>query len=255
MDQRKSWDNFWVNFKAGAKFDKRIIENELASVRFRKIEKSVIERFGSFEGLKVVEIGSGRGENALLFALKGARVSLLDYSDVALDKAGELFKAFGLSASFIKADIFDIPDDLIGKFDISMSFGLAEHFTYPERIDIFDIHKSLLAERGISFVAVPNKDCFAYRVFMWLSDILGYSDIMEIPFTRKELKKIAESIGFSSYSLVGSSVIKDSIFFLLLRYILHLLRWRIMINTRYLEVPTIFDDYFGYSLVLVGRRG
>ena len=64
-------------------------------------------------------------------SLRGANVTLLDYSETALEKAKLLFSNFNCKAQFIKADAFNIPPNLLNKFDVSMSFGLAEHFAYP----------------------------------------------------------------------------------------------------------------------------
>jgi 2-polyprenyl-3-methyl-5-hydroxy-6-metoxy-1,4-benzoquinol methylase len=249
------WDNFWIKYKFGVKEDKRIIRQELSSVRWKKIEERIISKYGSLKGLNVVEIGSGRGEVSTLLALKGASITLIDYSDIALDRAKALLKNIGVTANFINADIMDIPQNLFNGFDISMSFGLVEHFDYPLRRDIVKIHADLLKPDGISFIAVPNAYCIPYRFFMKLSQILGYSsEELEIPFSRSELNKIAVSAGFKSHEIIGSSFIRDSFYFLFVRYISHLTKWKLMIDTSSFEIPLIFNDYFGYSLVLIGLK-
>jgi 2-polyprenyl-3-methyl-5-hydroxy-6-metoxy-1,4-benzoquinol methylase len=249
------WDDFWSKYKFEVGQDKQIIKQELSSVRWKKIEKKIISCYGTFKDLNIIEIGSGRGEVAAVMALKGARLSLLDYSQVALDKARILFNILGISATFINADAFNIPRNLLNSFDISMSFGLAEHFDYPLRQEIVRMHFNLLKPRGISFVAVPNKFCLPYRFFMKLSCILGYpSEGMEIPFSRSELGKIANALGFAKYEIVGSSFLRDSVYFLLTRYVSHLTKWRYIMDTSIFEMPTILDDYLGYSLVLMAKK-
>lgn len=249
------WDSFWKKYNFGVNEDKQIIHQELSSIRWKKIEERIISRYGSLRELNVVEIGSGRGEVSALMALKRASITLIDYSDIALDRAKTLFKNIGVTANFINADIRNIPRNLLNTFDISMSFGLVEHFDYPLRRDIIKTHADLLKPGGISFIGVPNVYCLPYRFFMKLSQMLGYlSEGLEIPFSRSELKKIAVSVGFKTHEIIGSSFIRDSFYFLFTRYISHLTKWKLMIDTSGFEIPSIFDDYFGYSLVLAGAK-
>jgi len=256
MDNHKAiWDSFWRKYKFGVKEDEQIIRQESASVRWNKIERRILNKYGSFKGLNVVEIGSGRGEVSAVMATKGANITLIDYSEIALDKARVLFKNTGVEANFLIADIRNFPKRLLNSFDISMSFGLVEHFDYPLREDVVKLHTDLLKPNGISFIGVPNVYCLPYRFFMKLSEILGYSsEGAEIPFSRSELRKIASSAGFKTYEIKGSSFIRDSVYFLFSRYISHLTKWRLIIDISPFEISSIFDDYFGYSLVLIGTK-
>jgi hypothetical protein len=148
-----------------------------------------------------------------------------------------------------------MPENLFGSFDISMSFGLVEHFTYPQRLQVLKLHSGLIKSGGIAFVAAPNANCWPYRLFMVLSNILGYSfEKREIPFTRAEFKKNALPAGFNQFEIVGSSFIRDSAYFLFAKYISHLAKWKLILDITFLEIPTFFDDYFGYSLVFIGSK-
>ena len=93
----------------------------------------IVERFGSFGGLRAIEIGAGRGLNGFLFAERGAEVTLLDNVVLALEQARALFDAHGLSFAAEEADLFALPDELRGAFDVSMSYGLCEHFLGERR--------------------------------------------------------------------------------------------------------------------------
>lgn len=254
-ETKHSWDKHWERYRFGIREDRQIIHQELSSLRWNKIEQRTIKRFGRISGLEVVEIGSGRGEVSALMALKGADVTLMDYSEPALDKAASLYKNIGIKANFIKCDIMNLPENFLNRFDISMSFGLAEHFNYPLRRKVIKIHADLIKPDGVSFIAVPNVHCLPYRLFIRLQKIFGYSQgEKEIPFSRRELKRIADSVGFKTYEVVGSSFIRDSFYFLFSRYISHLTKWRVIVNISSFEIASIFDDYFGYSLVLTGSK-
>jgi 2-polyprenyl-3-methyl-5-hydroxy-6-metoxy-1,4-benzoquinol methylase len=169
---------------------------ELTSLRFRVQEKMVTEAFGSMQGLKVIEIGAGRATNALLYALRGAEATVLDTSPVALEQARRRFEARGLTVTTIEADVFALPEDVRGCFDISMSFGLCEHFAGERRVGVIAAHLELLRPGGIAMVNVPNRLSPFYRMWMGLAKrrgrwTLGY----EVPFSGHELVRLARASG------------------------------------------------------------
>jgi len=77
---------------------------------------------------------------------------------------------------------------------------------------------------------------------------------LEVPFTQSELKKMARSAGYQSYEIVGTSLVKDSFYFLFAQFVPYLTKWKVMVDTTRFEIPTIFDNFFGYALVLVGYK-
>jgi len=87
QEDLKIWERKWRN----TAFDSGIVKRHLRSNRWKKISKRVRNHFGSFKGLRVVELGSGRGTESLLMALHGADVTLVDNSNTALKRAKELF--------------------------------------------------------------------------------------------------------------------------------------------------------------------
>ena len=241
------WDKVWMKQATSSPEHRKAIEEEIKSVRWRKIEKELLNAGRAFEGLKVIELGSGRGIVSLLMGLKGAEVTLLDSSEVALGRAGLLFKDFGCDARFRNADIFDLPGDILGQFDIAMSFGLVEHFRGEERQQAMNAHYSVLRSRGTCFISVPNRFCLPYRFWKKSLELrrrwaYGFED----PFTRRELMKKAQAANFTSCTIIGSSFLNA-----IDRFFLFSALSRIGINT---EVSSFLDYYFGYALVLVGHR-
>lgn len=259
-DDRQIWDDIWRGIKTNICEDRLTLRREAASIRWKKIEKRIFDKYHSFKGLDVIEIGAGRGENSLLMSLRGANVTLLDYSEASLEKAKLLFSNFDCSAQFIKADAFNIPNNLLSNFDISMSFGLAEHFIYPKRQQIFNSHFLVLKQNGLSFISVPNVFCFPYRGAQIALKLFHRCKLLEVPFTHSELRKIAHSVGCQPYEIVGSSFIA-AIDEFLIKNILHFVTKRIGIkfflknhNNIKEEKSTIFDNYLGYSLILIGCK-
>ena len=233
------WNKHWQ--------EKEINESEVEDGR-RFSEARIIpllkREFGSLAGLKTIEIGSGMGTDSLILAMHGIRTTLLDYSDAALTKAEILFDLYidqyRFKAKMIKADVFSFNDSLKGRFDVAMSFGLAEHFEGAERIEIFKAHLDLIRSGGVIIVSVPNRFCPSYRAVK----VVKQWD--EIPFSKRELRDICEGLDVEIISLFGTgfSSFHDQI-----------------VNTilgkdyvKFPNVPYFIDDLLGYALVLVGRK-
>lgn len=167
-------------------------------------------------------------------SLRGANVTLLDYSEVALKRAKELYNFFDLEPNTVKADIFNLNSQFLMKFDISLSFGLVEHFLESsERQEAMNAHFKVLKKGGISFISVPNKLCPHYLLRHLTVSYLGLSIHKEEPFTKKELIECAKQAGFKRYEVFGSSLFDLS-----------------YLTDYYGEFKTVFDNYFAYAIVL-----
>ncbi|MBR9680439.1 MAG: class I SAM-dependent methyltransferase [Candidatus Altiarchaeota archaeon] len=237
------WDSVWDNIPSI--HDKKHLTTEKSTKTWKIMSEEILSKFKSFKGLKVLEIGAGSGFASMLFALRGAEVTVLDYSKRALDVAKKNFKKNGLKAKFVEANALNLDKTLKNKFDISMSFGLAEHFKGKKRIQIIKSHFSPLKTGGISFIRVPNAYCFPYRIWMFLSKLVGRWQFgLEIPFTHKELK--TNSLKFSkNVEVFGGGFVES------LNFINPLKR---LFKSKNKEIRTPFDQWFGYYLLLVGKK-
>lgn len=73
------------------------------------------------EGRRAVQIGCNNGRELLsLRALGAIPVLGLDQSEAFLDQARRLAAAAGSDASFVRADIYDLPDDLPRDFELGL---------------------------------------------------------------------------------------------------------------------------------------
>lgn len=238
---KETWDNVWENLDLSLD-----VINE-SDTRWKKIKKCILNDFGSFENLNTIELGSGIGDFSLKMSLEGANVTLIDYNKTALQKAQERFEAHRQQAEFIQTDIFDLSDEVKNKFDISMSFGLVEHFEGELREKVIKIHYSVLKNNGLTFISVPNKYCIPYRI--WRSNLeidgtWGYG--LEIPFSREELFELSEKVGFKSSEIFGSSFLDDMNRFLLDKKLTEVFES--------LEIDSVWDDYLGYAIVLAAKK-
>src|SRR5208282_2886160 len=202
------WDRLWREITAQELL--QIMSREKKGVRWKRLETAILEKFGTFEGLRAIEIGAGLGTNAALFAVNGAEVTVLDYSDQALCRSRELFNEAGVEGIFIKHDALALPLKLLGEYDVSMSFGLTEHFLGDDRLRIYKAHLDLVKPGGLVAISAPNKYCPPYRIMRYLARQLRYWMVgEEYPYSRRELRDICNKLKVDEYFFFGDSFISS----------------------------------------------
>jgi SAM-dependent methyltransferase len=192
MERRADWEAQWRS----EPLDPGAPAAEERTPRWAAQERLVRERFGGFEGLRVIELGAGRGLNALLYARRGAEVTLLDNSSLPLAQAVELFEAAGVCFEPLEADVLELPGALRGTFDVAMSFGLCEHFLGERRRRVIAAHVELVRRGGLAFFGVPNRHAPVYRLWMATLKHRGTWPLgTEEPFSPRELATLARAAG------------------------------------------------------------
>ena len=81
---------------------------------------------------RVIDLGCGTGENAIMFASKGCLTLGIDTAPLAIEKAKEKARARGSSTEFIVADALRLRS-LGRKFDVATDCGLFHTFSDRER--------------------------------------------------------------------------------------------------------------------------
>lgn len=250
------WDKIWDTMKE--EYEPYILKKEQCSKRWEIMEGMVVSNFGKFEGLRVIEVGGGLGCYSALFAMNGAEVTVLDYSESALKRSEEFFNRNALKADFILQDALKIEDSLKGKFDVSMSFGLAEHFKGDDRKKIIKSHLDLVRDGGLTFISVPNKYNPPYRIYKYLAQATGrWHCGEEYPFSRGELFKICGMLGVEDFGFFGESFYSSFHFInpmKIVRRILRLPPQAYSAEKVKKERGTILDPYFSYALVLYAKK-
>jgi SAM-dependent methyltransferase len=191
-EQAADWDRLW------AEQDETTddLDAERGSLRWRTQSQLVENRFGDFEGLEVIEVGAGRSTNELLYALHGAHATVVDRSTVALEQSRRRFARHGLDVRAVEADLFELPADLRDRFDVSMSFGLCEHFLGHRRQQVVAAHLDLVKPGGLAILNVPNRLSPPYRAWMALQKRRGTWKLgTEVPFSGTELSDLAKLAG------------------------------------------------------------
>jgi ubiquinone/menaquinone biosynthesis C-methylase UbiE len=207
---KKDWQKIWDKYQVDINKDNLYIRKEKNSLRWKEMEKILKENFETIDNLKTIEVGSGLGDFSLLLNKEGAKTTLADYSDEALSKARVRFKAHGCNAHYVLANMLDVPDKYRNKYDVSFSLGVAEHFENKDRFKIINAHGQVLKKGGLTFISVPYRYSFIYRLWMYRSIKKGdWPYGLEIPFSKKELKSLAEQSGFKTIGYIQSSFWSD----------------------------------------------
>ena len=211
-ERQADWDSIW----RGALKDQAAVLEEERSLRWQQIETFIAARMGGFGGLRIIEIGSGHGTNAIHFAKRGSQAVVLDTSAEALRGALHVAEVAGVVLEPVLGDAFAPAEELVGSFDVSCSFGLCEHFTGERRQAIVAAHLTFVRAGGVAIIGVPNRRSFPYRAWMGFLKWRGSWPLgTEVPFDAKELTgrlRAAggqiEHVGYGSFAatVVGYSV-------------------------------------------------
>nr|WP_319509742.1 class I SAM-dependent methyltransferase [uncultured Draconibacterium sp.] len=104
-----------------------------------------LELLGNIEGKNILHLQCHFGQDTISLARHGAKVTGVDFSEKAIEKARQLNEQLGTDARFIQSDVYKLPEILDEKFDIVYtSYGvigwlpdmkkwaaLIEHFLKP----------------------------------------------------------------------------------------------------------------------------
>lgn len=110
---KQTWNN---------KTDVHVASEFYDNERFIKGKSSLnsieLELLGDVSDKKILHLQCHFGQDSLSLERLGAKVTGVDLSDKAIDKANELAKELNLDTKFICSDIYDLPKILDEKFDI-----------------------------------------------------------------------------------------------------------------------------------------
>lgn len=264
-NSKKVWDQNWLD-------DEEDIVALAGSFRKKPLNhpfiRHIIWKYPDLSKLRVCEVGAGMGRSSLALALRGAKVVLLDISEVALDRAARLASALGLAVTCRQEDIFKLPAELEGQFDVAASFGLIEHFDCELRRETIAQHAWLVRPGGIIGIHVPNALCPFYRLWKFIAERMGWWSVgFEKPYTRRELRVLCVGLPLADIQIRGadfSYAVNNFFLWKLYWGLRNLLTHRsfhgkgdpfeIPSWVRIPEVGWPLSEYFGYSLTLIATR-
>jgi len=91
---------------------------------FTTLSEIELALLGDLSGKKVMHLQCHFGQDTLSLAQLGAEVTGLDFSDAAIAFARKMADDLNVPATFIEADVYNIPEELFGQFDmVFTSYG------------------------------------------------------------------------------------------------------------------------------------
>ena len=143
-------------------------------------------------GSSLIELGCGSGHLSACLALKGYKITLFDFSNIALDKAKQTFDKYNIQAEFIQGDLMQL-DRLDKQYDIAWNSGVMEHFGDAELLEAIR-NAAKVAERGMLFL-VPNPRSMAYLLMR--ARLMSQEQwIYGTEYLRYDYDKILNLLGF-----------------------------------------------------------
>jgi len=122
--------------------------------RFHQFFQQMFEGYDT-SSMELAEIGCAQSVYLPYFAKQyGFKVSGIDRSETGCGRARMILEREGVKGEIYCADFFAIPPELIGRFDVVISFGVIEHFT--QTAEALRAMATLLKPGGRMFDDIPN---------------------------------------------------------------------------------------------------
>ncbi|MGE0030064.1 MAG: class I SAM-dependent methyltransferase [Steroidobacteraceae bacterium] len=151
------WDQAWSASPLPALWpvDSRKIGAHVERALFAYMADAFALHDADRRGKLLIEAGCARSGVLPLFAKKlGFWVSGIDYSPNGCEQTRLMLEREGIQAEVHCLDVFSIPDDLVERYDVLVSFGLIEHFS--DTTAIVAALARLIKPGGLIFTNVPN---------------------------------------------------------------------------------------------------
>lgn len=152
---RAYWDKVWEGHPIPAPVDPRVGGlREYRNRRFHRLFSRVLSgRKGRNQ--RLLEIGAARSTWLPYFSREfGLQVTGIDYSEVGCEQARAILDSAGVTGNIIWADLFAPPPELLGAFDVVVSFGVLEHF--GDTSNTLTDFARFLKPGGLLVTSIPN---------------------------------------------------------------------------------------------------
>jgi len=104
---------------------------------------------------QLLEVGCARSIWLPYYAKEfGFKISGIDYSETGCAQESLLLSSEGVNGRIVCSDFFSPPDDMIGAFDVVVSFGVMEHFKNTS--DCAEMFARFLKPEGLLITIIPN---------------------------------------------------------------------------------------------------
>jgi len=161
------------------------------------------EILGDIRGKRLLDVGCGLGENALLFARWGAHVTGVDISGGSLAVARQRAAKFGLTdrVSFAETPV-ELMDTASGAYDIVWCASFLHHVL--DRLDcVCSVLRNLVAPQGFVLFSEPVRLSRTVKLLRKLTPIPANGTPDERPLERRDLAVISCSFDMDEPRLFG----------------------------------------------------
>lgn len=185
------WDENWSQSDFPRLFnhaDTRL--DNYVSLAFHEYFQKIL---GDKKGFSVLEIGCANSIWPTYFhQYFNAKVYGLDYSEIGCEKSRAILKHYNIPGDIYCADLFSPPPELLGKFDLVVSFGVVEHFENTE--NCLESCAAFVKPGGYLFTLIPNLSGIIGPIQKWVDRSIY--DI-HVPLTKKRFIRAHENAGLS----------------------------------------------------------
>lgn len=136
-------------------FHQKIYATNKGRIRLAVIDADLDRYLVQNIPLKILDIGAGGGQMALLLAQKGHQLTLLEPAIEMQDKSKQLFEIERQSAHFVLGGLADLDQFQAEGFDVILCHAVLEWLDTP--LDYFQKIKRLLKNNGLFSLAFYNK--------------------------------------------------------------------------------------------------
>lgn len=166
LSTEKYWSDHWENRPLPVEFD--INDKSVSNENFLQVHQYYQSIFISSSGKKIIEVGCGDSVYLPYFHKAfGLEVTGIDYTDIGCKRAEQILSNAGVKGTIIKADLFDLPENLLHQFDFVYSGGVIEHF--EDTSHAIAQLKKLLKPGGYIITSLPNITGFNFFVLKYLN--------------------------------------------------------------------------------------
>lgn len=140
-----TWYNKMVHSSKSSEYDawhqSHVGDSDLGTISLASWHENVLSLLPPLEGVKLLEVGCGRGDFALHLARQGAHVTAVDFSPRAIELARARAESLNIPVCFQVADAQALPF-AEGSFDLVVSCECLEHVPSPSLV-LSEIHRVL----------------------------------------------------------------------------------------------------------------
>ncbi|WP_322799223.1 Gfo/Idh/MocA family oxidoreductase [Thermoflexus sp.] len=179
--EKEKWDRYYRSLP--------VLEEDELMRSFNQEFANLIARLLP-PGSKILEAGCGAGWQSLALARLGKyEISLMDFSQEALNYAQKIFSREVIEARFIYEDVFNHGTP---EYDLVFNAGVLEHYTFEQQVAF--VRGMASRSRKYVLVLVPNQECYWYWIWRIQKSSKG-----EWPFGKEvpliDLSKIFQAAG------------------------------------------------------------